>query len=204
MNAGVALVRAYLELNGYFIASELPVIAGKRGGRYEEITDLDALAVRMPLAAQVIPRGRPGPEDDVRIGPDPLLDPSDEAVDVLVAEVKEGRARMNDATRTPRALYAALSRVGCVPPERMDSVVGRLVGEGEVRLASGQGPVPCRIRLVAFGEGDTGDRDGYEVISLAHVAQFVQRHLERYHDVLHPADLRDPVLGLLHLLRKLS
>jgi hypothetical protein len=204
VNAGVALVRAYLQLNGYFTSTEFAVIAGRRDGRYEELTDLDLLAVRLPLAVHVIPRGRPGPEDDLRLGTDDRLEPDPEAVDVIVAEVKEGKARLNEAARSGQTLYAALSRVGCVPPERMEGVVHELGRKGEARLGRGNAPIPCRIRLIAFGEGDSGPRDGYSVVSLSHVAGFVEQHLERYHDVLRPADLSDPVIGLLHLLRKLG
>ena len=203
MTAGTALVRAYLELNGYFVSTDVPVVAEGQGGRYQEVTDLDVLAVRLPGATHVVPRGRPGPEDDLRLGADPLLEADPDAVDVVVGEVKEGRARLNDATRAQRTLYAALTRVGCVPPERMEATVRELAGSGRARIAPGEGGVPARIRLLAFGDGDTGWRSGYRVVSLAHVAAFVEGHLERYHDVLHPADLRDPVLGLLHLLRKL-
>jgi hypothetical protein len=204
VNAGVGLVRAYLQLNGYFTSAEFAVIAGRRDGRFEEITDLDLLAVRLPLALHVISRGRPGPEDDLRMETDRLLEPSAEAVDVIVAEVKEGKARLNEAARSSRALYTALHRVGCVPPERVDSVVQELARSGEARLSRSEAPIPSRIRLVAFGEGETGHRDGYRVISLAHVADFVGGYLDRYHTVLRPADLSDPVLGLLHLLRKLE
>jgi len=68
-------------------------------------------------------------------------------------------------------------------------------------MAGGQ--LPARVRLVAFGDGAGGLRDGYLVVSLEEVAGLVNQFLERYHHVLHPADLSDHVLGLLHLLRKL-
>ena len=57
---------------------------------------------------------------------------------------------------------------------------------------------------MAFGSGSSGKRQHFTVVSLEHVADFVQGHLERYHEVLNPAELDDPVLGLLHLLRKIS
>lgn len=57
---------------------------------------------------------------------------------------------------------------------------------------------------MAFGGGTSGPRGGYTVVSLTDVAGFIHRHLERYHDVLNPADPSDPALGLLHLLRRLE
>lgn len=204
MNAGVSLVQAYLSLNGYLTVAEFPVIQGRQGGGYLEVTDLDLLGVRFPDAGHVIPRGRPGSPDDLRLEVDAHLDPASGAVDVVIAEVKEGKARLNEATRRHEVLYAALARVGCVPPAHMEDAIADLRERGEAHVGSETGAVSSRIRLLAFGDGESGRRNGYTVVSLEHVARFVNRHLERYHDVLNPADLSDPVLGLLHLLRKLS
>jgi hypothetical protein len=204
MNAGVALVQSYLNLNGYFTVTEFPVIRGQRGGGYEEVTDLDILAVRFPGARHVVPRGRPGPQDDLSFEMDPALSPIPDAVDVIIGEVKEGKARLNDATRRTDVLHAALSRVGCVPASSMDRVVDQLQARGEARVDPGTGGTVSRIRILAFGDGTGGRREGYRVMPLEDVAAFVNGFLERYHDVLHPVDLSDQVLGILHLLRKLS
>lgn len=201
MNAGVSLVQSYLALNGYLTVTEFPVIHGRNGGGYEELTDLDVLAVRFPHARHIIPRGRPGPEDDLLLEADPTLAPIPDGVDVVIGEVKEGRARLNDSTRQHDVLYSALSRLGCVPDHAMERVISDLQARGE---AMAGGVVQTRIRLVAFGDGAGGRRDGYLVVPLEEVARFVNQFLERYHHVLHPADLSDQVLGLLHLLRKLS
>ena len=204
MNSGVRLVEAYLHLNGYFTVTELPVIRGLRGGGYAEMTDLDLLAVRFPRAEYVVARGMPGPKDDLHMkGDERLLDLRDH-VDVLIAEVKEGKARVNDALRRAEALNTALRRVGCVPHSLMDYAVSEIQSRGEVRLDAKEAGLPTRIRLVAFGDGQAGPRNGYTVFSLQHVAHFVERHLDRYHDVLTPADLGDTPLGLMHLLKKLK
>jgi hypothetical protein len=176
MNAGVRLVHSYLVLNGYFTVTELPVLRELKGGGYDQMTDLDILGVRFPGAEYVVPSGRPGAADDLRLSGDRhLLRECGEVVDVIIAEVKEGKPRINDALMRHEALETALRRVGCV----------------------------VRVRIVAFGDGRQGGRDGYEVVSLQHVARFIDGHLERHHAVLHPADLGDTPLGLLHLLRKL-
>lgn len=201
MNAGVSLVQSYLALNGYLTVTEFPVIHGRAGGGYEELTDLDVLAVRLPHARHVIPRGKRGPEDDLLLEADPMLQPIRDGVDVIIGEVKEGRARLNDSARGHDVLFAALSRLGCVPDDALERVIVELQARGE---ATTGGALPARVRLVAFGDGAGGQRDGYLVVPLEEVARFVNRFLERYHHVLHPADLSDHVLGLLHLLRKLS
>ncbi|MBT8405498.1 MAG: hypothetical protein KJP18_16680 [Gemmatimonadetes bacterium] len=203
MNAGVRLVQSYLYLNGYFTVSELPVIRQGRGGSFHEVTDLDVLALRFPRAEYVVPGGRPGPRDDLRMRTDPVLVGSGDDVDVIIGEVKEGKARINDSLRSPEALQTALRRVGCCPPALEARTVEALRAEGEATLSADEAGIPARIRLVAFGSGRTGDRNGYEVVSLEHVAEFLDRHLDRYHHVLNPADFGDTALGLLHLLRKL-
>ena len=201
MNAGVDLVQAYLHLNGYFTITELPVIRRSRRG-YEEVTDLDVLAVRFPWAAFTIPGGRPGPEDDLSLAVDGALVPSDDVIDVIIGEVKEGKARVNDTLRTQDALLTALRRVGCGPDARLMELLEELRRKGEVRMgASGDEP-GYRIRILAFGEGKTGPRSGYSVLSLKHVADFVVRYLARYHEILKPSDLPETALGILHLLQK--
>ena len=202
MNAGVALVQAYLHLNGYFTTVELPVIRGSGEGLFQEVTDVDVLGVRFPGAASVVPRGRPGPEDDLRFPTDERLDLPTDAMDVLIGEVKEGKARLNEALRTPDVLGTVLLRVGCCPPAHLGRVVEELRRRGNSRLTAAEAGIPCRVRLVAFGDGGGGT--GYSVIHLAHAARFVREYLTRYHHVLHPADIGDPVLGLLHLLEKLA
>lgn len=204
MNAGVRLVQSYLYLNGYFTVADLPVIREGRKGEYREVTDLDLLALRFPRAEWVVPRARLGGRRDLRIRTDPLLVQDREIVDVIIGEVKEGKARVNDTLRSRDALQTALRRVGCCPDALLDQKTDDLRQWGTTELAGDEAGIPTRIRLVAFGVGESGMREGFEVISLQHVARFIEEQLDRYHDVLTPADLGGTPLGLLHLLRKLQ
>lgn len=205
MNAGMRLVQSYLNLNGFFTVSELPVLRELRRGSYDQVTDLDLLAVRFRRAEYVVPRGHPGPADDLRLPGDALWADDAHDVEVLIAEVKEGKPRINDALRQPAALQTALRRVGCLPESQMEHCVEQLRRKGVVTLAAAEtGGFSLRVRIVAFGDGHQGERDGYEVVALQHVARFIDEHLERNHRVLQPADLGDTPLGLLHLLRKLK
>ena len=47
MDTAVAVVKAYLELCGYFVLAELPVRGRDKRG-YHDVTDIDILAVRFP------------------------------------------------------------------------------------------------------------------------------------------------------------
>ena len=204
MNPAVALVRTYLELNGYFTIVEQSVVRGEAKGRFREITDLDVLAIRFPRTQSVVPRGRPGLRDDIRLTVDPTLDISPDCMDLIIGEVKEGKPKVNHALRSDDVLYTAVARFGCCPDEDIDRVVKDLREHGQARLHDGAEGIPCRLRLVAFGGGDSGERRDFTVVSMRDAGRFVQEHIRRNHHILNPATVRDPVLGLLHLLRKLE
>ena len=105
MNASVSLVRTYLELNSYFTATELPVIKKGDDGLFFEVTDIDILAMRFPMAGHIVAQGRPGPLDDLQFAPDPLLDLPADAMDVIIGEVKAGKPRLNPHLRAEDTLY---------------------------------------------------------------------------------------------------
>lgn len=131
MDNAVALVQAYLRVNGYFTVAEYPVIEAMRGGRYRSLTDIDILAFRFPGAGRPI-RGRRRRTVDVEHhAPDPLLGRPGEMADMLVGEVKEGRARLNPAARDPAVLRAALVRFGCCTEAEAPRIVSDLARRGE-------------------------------------------------------------------------
>ena len=53
MDSSVAIAAAYLQLNGFFVLTELPVQVADRQG-YRTATDVDVLAVRLPHAAELV------------------------------------------------------------------------------------------------------------------------------------------------------
>lgn len=53
--------------------SELPVIGRREDGGYEQITDVDILALRFPRARHLVSEGKPGPSDDLTFAHDPEL-----------------------------------------------------------------------------------------------------------------------------------
>lgn len=203
MNAAVSLVRTYLKLNSYFTATELPVIKKGDDGLFFEVTDIDILALRFPRAAHIVAQGRPGPLDDLQFPPDPRLDIPTDAMDLIIGEVKAGRPRLNPHMRSEDTLYRALVRFGTCPSDLLDRAVEELRDRGETWIRNGDVSIPSRVRIVAFGDGEEQNGDGYTIIPLQQVATFVTEHLRRYREVLHPVRLTDPTLGLLHLLEKL-
>jgi hypothetical protein len=204
VNPAVSLVRAYLRLNGYFTATEVPVIKKGREGIYYESTDIDLLALRFPRASHIVAQGRPGPEDDLHLPPDPDFDIPMDAVDLIIAEVKEGKPRLNPNLLEEDTLYRALVRFGFCPPEQLERAVRDLQERGEAWVRDEGVGMPFRVRIVAFGDGDGNHYVGYTVAPLKHVADYVKNHLKRYRDIMRPIRVTDPTLGLLHLLEKLE
>lgn len=64
MDPAVALVQAYLRVNGYFTVAEYPVLEATRSGGFQMATDLDLLAFRFPGAGRAIASA--GDEVDLR------------------------------------------------------------------------------------------------------------------------------------------
>lgn len=189
----VALVRAYLQLNGYFTVTEYPVIEAVDAGGYRTVTDLDVLAFRFPDAGRFVP-GR----EDAAFAPDPELDVLADSADLLIAEVKEGPARLNSGARDPAVLKAVLVRFGCCPEREVDGVVGSLVSTGRATAT------PGRVRVMAFGlQPDEGDEPvRVPVIGLGHVAGFLEGYLKDHWDVLRHTEFKDPAFGFLMTLEK--
>ena len=191
MNAGVTLTRTYLELCGYFVALELPVHA-RRHGHPTDITDIDVIAVRFPSVI-VEPGG-------LFAVPDPALAVPDQRIDVIIGEVKEGRARLNPGLRRAVSVRSALQRVGCCPPSELDAVAQRLAHAPQHALDMEHEAVRYHVRVMVFaGRGDLSGQ-GIQTIPLASCASFVQDHLHRYREELQGVQFHDPTLGLLHLL----
>ena len=196
MDNAVALVQAYLRLNGYLTVSEHPVI-GRHGTGFRIMTDLDILAVRFPNSGDAL-GGRPDlPEAPV--GPDPMLRVCGDRPDMLIGEVKEGRAVLNAAATNPGVVRAALLRFGCCGPHDLEPTVRRLLERGTADLANGH-----RVRLVAFGTG-MPDRvhHRYLVITLGRCLEYLTAYVRDNWDVVRHTESKDPALGMLMLLEKI-
>lgn len=199
MDNAVALVQAYLRVNGYFTVAEYPVLETTRGGEHRTATDLDILAFRFPHAGLLmLRRGRGKSREQVEAAPDPALGASAEHADMIVGEVKEGRAVLNEAASDPGVLRAALVRFGCCPPDQAGPLVESLLQEGRAVL-----PVGHQIRMVAFGSTSGGSGGGrYHSIALGHAIRFLQDYLRDHWEVVRHTDYKDPAFGFLLMLEK--
>ena len=204
MNTCVALVGAYLRFNGYVTVPEQPVLIGQgKPYRYHTATDIDILAVRFPNAAVVVPREYGAVEDDLHLEIDPTLELQEDTVDVLIAEVKSGRPRLNEGMREPDVLYATLRRVDPGFDVPIDDVIRSLIQNGEAQAKSAG--KRWRFRLAAFGEGQPAPEGGpYMVVQMRHVAAFLMQTMREHHMVWKDAQFGDPVLDLLHMFDKMG
>lgn len=197
MDNAVALVRSYLHVNGYFTVTEYPVIEALGSGKYRSVTDLDVLAFRFPGAGRLITGVGDAAERLEGFEPDPELRAPADRPDMIVGEVKEGRAELNAAATQPEVLRSALVRFGCCPMTHVDQAVDVLRKKGWVTIPGGH-----HVRLVAFGATLGEEHANYLMVSLAHVTAFLRNYLRQYWDVLHHAQFKDPAFSFLMTLEK--
>jgi hypothetical protein len=199
MDNAVALVSAYLQVNGYFCVTEYPLLEKSRDGDVRTVSDLDILAFRFPGAGREVRARRKGHiVGDTRFEPDPALGTSRDLPDMIVGEVKRGRAQFNPATRKPEVLAAALARFGCCDPEHASGLAHELLRAGVATNRHGH-----RVRMIAFGgiEPDTAPAT-WHVLSLERIVTSLERHLHENWNVLRQVSFGNDVLDLLSLLER--
>ena len=201
MDAAVGLVKAYLELCGYFVLTELPVRARDKSG-YHDVTDIDIVAVRFAHQQHRTSEAMVQPLQ-MLLGSDPVLGTFEDGLDVIVGEVKESQAVLNPALHKKEMIAFALRRVGCCPEEAVEEEAKLVIkhGEREHRMAGG---MRCCVRLVAFAGYGRSNRKTPRFVSLEHCAAFVAERFRENGEALSNARFKDPTLGLFALQSKLA
>ncbi|MBL1319909.1 MAG: hypothetical protein COA63_002445 [Methylophaga sp.] len=196
MDNAVALVQAYLHLNGYFTVTEFPVIEAMGKSRGHRVaTDLDVLAFRFPHAGHDVTDHH---KEKAFYAPDPALNCPANHADMLVGEVKEGHAELNRGATNPFVLRSMLVRFGCCSQHDAGPLIHQLISRGKVTAPSGH-----NIRLVAFGSASLNTKNKrYEVIDLGHIVQFLQNYIHEHWHIFSLTQSKDPALGFLLLLEK--
>ena len=199
MDTAVALVQAYLNINGYFTVVEYPVLEAFRGTVARSVTDLDVLAMRFSGAGHEVIRGQSHRPMSGRVfQPDAALGCPADRPDMIVGEVKEGPARFNPATRDPHVLQVALARFGCCRPQEAEDLARSLLARGRADAPAGH-----VVRMVAFGSAaETDEARRWHTVPMAHVVTFLRGYLREHWGVLKHAQIKDPTIGILALLEK--
>jgi hypothetical protein len=179
----VALVRAYLPLNGYFTITEYPVVRKLGDGRLRTLTEVDVAAFHLP-----------GGEPD--FAPDAALRVPRGKADMIIGEVKEGRAVINESATDPDVLAKILRRFGCCEAEDARSYARSLLLKGSVDTRAGH-----HVRLVAFGTS-TDLPVPYLQVMLHDVVAYVDRYISENWELVSAAGSKDPIFGVMLLLAK--
>ncbi len=198
MDPAVSFVQAYLYANGYFTVTEYPIAEQVAPGAYRSSTDVDLLAVRFPGAVRLVPADGRDVQERRLLLSDPNLDNSDDRVEFIIAEVKEGRAELNRGARDPAVLRTALARFGAFAGDDLDGLVRELIRKGKVVTPAG-----ARIRLMAFGAYEDPKRTAnWTVVTLAQVVDYLTSMAEQYADLASALQFKDPAIGMLSVLLK--
>lgn len=195
MDHAVALVQAYLQLNGYFTSAEYPIVAGAGRNGFRTITDIDILAFRFPTEG-LLARGKRTPKGlNVRELDEGLGVPA-ESIDMIIGEVKEGRVGINTGARDADVLRAVISRFGELA--NADEVVEELLRTGVAEI-----PPAYTARVIAFGSFPPGSQvPPCRIISLGHVYDFLQSYVRKHWHMLRHMQFKDPAFGFLMTLEK--
>ena len=197
MDHAVALVQAYLQLNGYFTSAEYPIIAGAGRNGFRTITDIDILAFRFPSGTPMARGGRKAPKGLDVSGLDSGLAVPTDQIDMIIGEVKEGRVGINTGIRDPEVLRTVIDRFGDVG-EDSNRVVQHLLRHGTAEIQSSYS-----VRLIAFGSFPPGSPvPPCRIISLGHVLQFLQAYVRKHWSMLRHLQFKDPAFGFLMTLEK--
>ena len=198
MDIAVNLIESYLRLTGYLTLSEFEVQRPMADGTYKTVTDIDIMAVRMPGALGA--DQAPGDACEVLLLDDPALQLEDDAVDVIIGEVKQGNADLNRGIKDHGVLHSMLQRVAWLYEEAdLDDVVAGLQRHLVHHAWARGGKDRIRTRLVAFGRSPTTD---VNTIATSHVVNALLRFFEEHEAAFRPVQFRDPAPALLRLLLK--
>ena len=193
MDHAVSLVQAYLHVNGYFTVAEYPVLARLPEGGFQSATDIDLLALRLCSAGGFASAGPAEPFE-----PDPELAIPRATADLLIVEVKEGRAELNRGAKDPAILEAVLARSGLPADGGREKAFRQLARRGATTW-----PGDVSVRMLAFGSVvDPKIVKGFRAISLPHVTRYMTDYIANNWDALRHAQIRQEAFGLLALLEQ--
>lgn len=199
MDVCTNLVQSYLRVNGYFTATDYPLVESSRSGSTRTLTDIDMLAVRFarPSSEERHKRAAKSVEGPMVSHPDPVLGCPEHHTDMIVAEIKQGRAQVNPAARNRYALAAALTRFGCCDPKEAPGLVQNLLRHGRAKAENDH-----VLRMVVFASHGEQAPRGWHWVHLDRVFRFLDNYLLRERSDLSSVDLHDPALAWLSLLHK--
>ena len=197
MDIAVNLVENYLRLTGYMTLSEFEVQRRDEKGRFKTVTDIDIMAIRFPGDVYLGDPHRPA-DSELLVIQDPALELADDTIDVIIGEVKQGRAELNPGIKDHGVLHSMLRRVEWVYDTDISEVIEGLQQDG-VHMAPARGGGRIRTRLVAFGRSRHSNTN---TLALGHIVTMMLEFFEKHEDAFRPIQFREPAPAFLRLLLK--
>ena len=197
MDIAVNLVENYLRLTGYMTLSEYEVQRRDKQGQFKTVTDVDIMGIRFPGDVYL---GDPHKEAECEllVIDDPVLELEPETIDVIVGEVKQGRAELNPGIKDHAVLHSMLRRVEWLYGVELSEVIDALQRK-ELSVVPGKGEGRVRTRLVAFGRSR---HSNVNTIALGHIVTTMLDFFEEHDDAFRPVQFREPAPAFLRLLLK--
>ena len=144
MDIAVNLVENYLRLTGYMTLSEFEVQRRDKEGRFKTVTDVDVMGIRFPGDVYLGDPHR-AVDCELLVIDDPVLELEADTIDIIVGEVKQGKAELNPGMKDHAVLHSMLRRVEWVYDESIDKVIWRAYftiqgvdRQGHSRFAAGR------------------------------------------------------------------
>ena len=197
MDIAVNLVENYLRLTGYMTLSEFEVQRRDKEGRFKTVTDVDVMGIRFPGDVYLGDPHR-AVDCELLVIDDPVLELEADTIDIIVGEVKQGKAELNPGMKDHAVLHSMLRRVEWVYDESIDKVIHGLQRD-DVHNAPSRGGGRVRTRLVAFGRNKYSDQN---TIALGHIVTTMLNFFEEHEEAFRPIQFREPAPAFLRLLLK--
>lgn len=195
MDTAVALVRTYLQTNGFFTVTEYPILEAVTEHDTRTVTDIDVLGLRFPGVGTSSDDRTTG---GLMVAPHGLLDLREDQIEVIIGEVKEGAAVLNRSARNPDVLSAVLRRFGAVDNEVIAQLVDQLIETSEAIHPAG-----IRIRLMVFASKPPKHRnETFTWISIGTIARWMREQVRDNWERLKSVQSKDPALSFLMLFEK--
>jgi len=183
MDIAVAMVRAYLQLNGYFTVTEYPVVRKMGNDTYRTLTDIDVAGFRLPSG-------------ELDYAPDPALRIPEDKPDMIIGEVKEGRAVINETVTDPEVVAKILRRFGCCSAGEASRAARALLDRGAVETQLGH-----NVRLVAFGTS-IEEPAAYLRVLMSDVVAYLDKYIQQNWELVRTSGSKDAIFGVMLLLAK--
>jgi hypothetical protein len=161
------LVGCYLRLNGYFVVNNF-ILHEEHGSQK---TEIDLIGVRFPNQIEII-NGNDGLAHTLENDDELVI--RDNLIDVVIAEVTTGPAKINDPFQKEEVLEYVLDWIGCLDEAEKREAIKALRNKQDFCTDK------FRVRFVCFGKPSKIE---CKQLTLLHVLTFIRGRFKKYYDL---------------------